>query len=233
MKKILQNNNSTIVKADKSKGIIIIDRNTLGEKTDNFVQDNNIKQINKDPTDKYQRQIQQTIQRCNLLVDKQKYEYLTNIKPMAPKLIIYIKTHKDSEPVRPVINTTQAPSYKIAKHLNKKLYNLLCLPNTYNTKNSQEIAEELKRVQINEQMRIITLDIKDLYVNLPIPGIIRAAKFWLNKNISDKELIKQTLHMLQKKKGQYHSTKHRTHIRNRALFATQHNTACCHNTQLE
>jgi len=45
---------------------------------------NNIKQINKDPTDKYQRRIQQTIQRCNLLVDKQMYKYLTNIKPMAP-----------------------------------------------------------------------------------------------------------------------------------------------------
>ena len=85
----------------------------------------------------------------------------------------------------------------MTKHLNKKLHNLLCLPHTYNTRNSQEIAEELKRMQINEQMRIITLDIKDLYVNLPIQGIIRATKFWQNKNIYDKELIKQTLHMLQ------------------------------------
>jgi len=28
----------------------------------------------------------------------------------------------------------------------------------YNTKNSQEIAEEFKRMQVNEQMKIITLD---------------------------------------------------------------------------
>ena len=49
-------------------------------------------------------------------------------------------------------------------------------------------------MQISEQIRIITLDIKDLYVNLPIQGIIQAAKFWLNKNINDMELIKQTLH---------------------------------------
>jgi len=90
LKKTLQNNNLTIVKADKSKAIVIIDRNTLIKKVDNFIQDNNIKQINKDPTEKYQRQIQQTIQRCNLLVDKQMYKYLTNIKPMAPKLNIYI-----------------------------------------------------------------------------------------------------------------------------------------------
>jgi len=133
-KKTLQNNNLTI-----SKALVIIDRNTLIKKVDNFIQDNNIKQINKDPTEKYQRQIQQTIQRCNLLVDKQKYKYLTNIKPMASKLNIYIKTHKDNEPIRPVINNTQAASYKIAKHLNKKLHNLLCLPHTYNTKKTKQV----------------------------------------------------------------------------------------------
>ena len=51
-------------------------------------------------------------------------------------------------------------------------------------------------MQINEQMKIITLDIKELYVNLPIQGIIRTTKFWLNKNINDNGLIKQTLYML-------------------------------------
>ena len=74
---------------------------------------------------------------------------------------------------------------------------LFCLPYTYNTKNSQEITEELKRMQTNEQMRTITVDIKDLYVNLPIQGIIRTTKFWLNKNINDSELIIQASYMLE------------------------------------
>jgi len=65
----------------------------------------------------------------------------------------------------------------------------------YNRKNSQETLEELKTMQVNEQMRIITLDIKDLYVNLPIQGIIQNTKLWLYKNINNSELIKQTLYM--------------------------------------
>jgi len=97
----------------------------------------------------YQKQIQQTIQKCNVLVDKQAHKYLINMKSAAPKLNMYIETSKDNEPIRPVINNTQVPSYKITKYLNKKLHNLICLPYTYNTKNSQEIAEELKRMQIN------------------------------------------------------------------------------------
>jgi len=45
-------------------------------------------------------------------------------------------------------------------------------------------------------MKIITLDIKDLYVNLPIQGVIRTTKFWQNKNIKDNGLTKHTLYML-------------------------------------
>jgi len=54
LKKILQNNNLTIVKADKSKALVIIHRNTLEKKVENSIQENNIKQINKDLTDMYQ-----------------------------------------------------------------------------------------------------------------------------------------------------------------------------------
>jgi len=31
------------------------------------------------------------------------------------------KTHKDNYPIRPVIDNTQAPSYKIAKFLNRRI----------------------------------------------------------------------------------------------------------------
>ena len=58
-----------IVKADNSKAIVII--NELEKKIDNFIQENNIKQLNKDPTDMYQKQIQQALQKCNALVNKQ------------------------------------------------------------------------------------------------------------------------------------------------------------------
>ena len=39
----------TITKADKSKAIVIINKNNQEEKVDKFIQENHIKQINKDP----------------------------------------------------------------------------------------------------------------------------------------------------------------------------------------
>jgi len=84
-----------------------------------FIKDNNIKQTNKDPTEKYQAIIQNTLKNNNLIIEKQQYKYLTHITPTAPNLNVYIKTHKGNEPIRPVINNTQTPAYKIAKYINK------------------------------------------------------------------------------------------------------------------
>jgi len=161
-----------------------------------FIKDNNIKQTNKDPTEKYQAIIQNTLKENNLIIEKQQYKYLTHITPTAPNLNIYIKTHKGNKPIRPVINNTQAPAYKIPKYINKKMHHLLRLRNNYNTKNSYEIAEELNKIKINKNSRIITLDIKDLYVNLPINGIMHATKYLLNKNNNSEEVIKQLLNII-------------------------------------
>jgi hypothetical protein len=55
-----------------------------------------------------------------MLIDKHTQKYLINLKPMASTLHIYIKTHKENELTRPVVNNTHAPAYKTAKYLNKK-----------------------------------------------------------------------------------------------------------------
>ena len=66
------------------------------------------------------------------------------------KINAYIKTHKENEPIRPVIDNTQAPSYKIAKFLNIKIKAYINLPNTYITINSGEMAQELHKLHITE-----------------------------------------------------------------------------------
>ena len=90
------------------------------------------------------------------------------IKPQSPNMKVQIKIHKENEPIRPVVNNIQAPTHKIAKYLNKWLPNQIQLHNTYITHNSIQLATELKKLNINEYNRMITLDIKDLYVNIPI-----------------------------------------------------------------
>jgi histidinol dehydrogenase len=60
LKKILKNNNLTTVKTNKTKGIVIIDKEKLKMKVNNFITENHMQLLNKDPTETYQKQINQT-----------------------------------------------------------------------------------------------------------------------------------------------------------------------------
>ena len=131
-----------------------------------------------------------------IVIDKNQKKYLMQIKPQAPNLNVQIKIHKDNEPIRPVINNIQAPTYKIAKHFNKWLPNLIQLNNTYITNNSTLLATELKTLYINEHSRMITMDIKDLYVNIPIDETITITRNLMTKNKIDNTTITQTLTLL-------------------------------------
>jgi len=110
-----------IAKADKCKALVIIDRTALTHKVHKFIHENDMVQLNKDPTDTYHKQIQIAIQNSEDLIDKNRCKYLLNIKPTAPKLNAYIKTHKENEPIRLVIDKTQAPAYKTANFVGKQI----------------------------------------------------------------------------------------------------------------
>ena len=197
IKNILNRNNLTVAIADKNKALVIINKDSLEEKVKTFIHENRIAGLNKDPTDSFQKQIQQALQQCPPLIEKSRHKYLINIKPTAPNLNAYIKTHKEGEPIRPVIYNTQAPSCKLAKFLNKKLQSLIDLLNIHTTKkNSYEVAQELHDIQISEHNRKITLDIKDLYVNLPTKNILRIIEIWLNGRNHDPIITEQVLCLL-------------------------------------
>lgn len=177
-----------VTKADKGKTVVIIDKNIYIQKVENFLTDNDFIQLTQDPTAKYQKQIQQSILKCNTLIDKQQKKYLTQIKPQPPKFNAHIKIHKYNEPIRPVVNNTNAPTYKIAKHLNKWLTNALQLQNNYVTYNSIQLANELSKFPIPTNSKPIAFDIKDLYVNIPIDETINITKMLLSNKKIDKAL---------------------------------------------
>ena len=59
------------------------------------------------------------------------------------------------------------------------------------------MAWDLHTIQINEKCKIITLDIKDLYVNLSIQNILKITEFWLNENNQNHAIIDNILHLLE------------------------------------
>jgi hypothetical protein len=80
--------------------------------------------------------------------------------------------------------------------LNSRIKEYVNLPNTYTVENSYEIAKELHKIRITENHKIVTLDIKDLYVNLPKQGIIQSTILWLDRNDINKKIKEQIIQLL-------------------------------------
>ena len=71
----------------------------------------------------------------------------------------------------------------------------LHLNNYYTINNSTELAQNLTRFTINKNHRLITLDLKDLYVNIPIEETVRTTRTQLLKR-DDQQTTNQICNML-------------------------------------
>ena len=116
------------------------------------------------------------MQECNLIIDKRQIKHLTQKKATPPNLKVQLKLHKTDIPIRLVIKNRTAPAYKIAKHLTRILGQHITLHNHYTVTKSVNLAHDVTKLEIHEHHRLITFDIKDLYVNIPITETLNIIK---------------------------------------------------------
>jgi hypothetical protein len=156
---------------------------TRVQKGDYFDQtDNKLQKLTKDPTLKFQESVKSVLKSCTNIINKyNKYRYI-QIKPLAPKLNTTIKLHKDGAPIRPVVNYRHTPAYNIAKFASHWLKTNYDLPYTYNIQNSKQFANQIKNLNIHDGHKMMTLDISNLYTNIPVKEVIQIIEKELGNN---------------------------------------------------
>ena len=156
---------------------------------------NNFNTLTRGPTKKFQQSIHKEMQDFNLIVDKRQINHLIQKKPAPPNLKAQLKLHKADIPIRPVINNRTAQAYKLAKYLNKILSQHIMLHNQYVATNSTNLANDLTRLEIHENHCLMTFDIKDLYVNIPVSETLSIVKTKLLQN-NDTQIAEQIFTLL-------------------------------------
>jgi hypothetical protein len=102
-----------------------------------------------------------------LIQQAQKWQYI-NLNPTVPTIKVLIIIHKIDHPIRPIVNWRNAPAYKLAKLFNNKLNELSPLPFVFNIKDTTHLTKRLKEITLNKNSRLASLDIKNMYTNIPI-----------------------------------------------------------------
>jgi hypothetical protein len=189
--------NATLTEADKGKTMVILYKQTLNEKVNQFISNNQIETLKSDPTQKMQKQIQNALQHSNTLFNPSKKKRILQMNPTAPTLRTKVKIHKPQTPIRPVINNINAPSYKLATHTHQILKELLKLKYEFNCTNSITFAEDITKIHVEANHKFLTLDIKDLYANIPIGDAINITKKLLKDNNIGDQKAKELINILE------------------------------------
>jgi hypothetical protein len=199
IKQKLQHNKESVIEADKGKTLVIIYKQDLDEKVNNFIMDNEINEFKIDPTQRIPKLTQNTIKECKHIIDPIKRKYLIQMNPQEPNLKAKIKIHKPTTPIKLVINNTYAPTHKVAQYIHYKLKELVQLKYEYNIINTIQFADSLTKLKLNPDHKLLTVDIEDLYVKIPINFTLNIVnKRLINKRIDTgirKELM-LTLRMI-------------------------------------
>lgn len=159
--------NAMLAQADKGRTTVIIYKHDYDEKVHTFLTENDINATPKNPLNKDCKLIWDTLQQCNLIFSKNHIIQLTPKNPTPPRLNARLKIQTPNKPIWPVVKNKNAPTYRIAKKLNDILKQRLQMENQYNTLNSEKWAHNISALKINNNHKMITYDIKDLYVNIP------------------------------------------------------------------
>ena len=67
---LLEENNLMIAKADKRRTMVIKHKVIFKQKIDTIIPENQIRHLNKDPAESFQKHIQQTMHKCNTIINK-------------------------------------------------------------------------------------------------------------------------------------------------------------------
>ena len=168
LKEIKNMKTVTIVQADKGGKVVVIDADDYTRKIEEKLADTALYEAVGDPTKIIKRKISELAERlfkANRITQAQKYE-LSSIDYL-PRIRGQPKLHKLNNPMRIVTcsrNTITSPLSRFAFSLIRQLRETI----EHTVSNTNKFIDEISKVRLEKDDRLASLDIEDLYTNVPV-----------------------------------------------------------------
>ena len=192
---LMQNNEIVLLKQDKGRGVVILNKNDYINKSLEFLSDSQFVKLDVDPTKSFQTKIQTTLRKMKTSFAKNVY---TKIYPSSSQPGLFFglaKVHKvpiNSEnvedlPLRPVISNCGTATYEVSKHLASVLAPLT--KNVYTVNDTRDFINKLKLMTVNDGEKVVSFDVSSLFSNVPLDYTIEV----ILRKIYTEKLIKTKL----------------------------------------
>ena len=198
----LEKENIVILKQDKGRGVVIMNRSDYIKKCDDFLATDNFQKLNSNPTKSFQSKVQRTLNSMKNKFDKNVYKKLYPSSSQPGLFFGLAKIHKmqlndknvDNLPIRPVISNIGTATYQTSKYLAELLKPLA--KSKYTMDSTDNFLERIKSVRVDNRYDMVSFDVVSLFTNVPIEYTIDVI---LDK-VFNKRLIKTKLSKTELKK---------------------------------
>lgn len=169
------------LKADKGNKVVILDEVDYQNRTMKIIEESGYKLLDKDPLSSMVAEAKEIkkeiVKECGLRLN-----WSLNVSnPEVPKLFCLPKIHKSREKMRPIISNVNAPTEKISKWLVSE-FNKLKPLDSCSIKNSTELVEKLKDVEIADDEAMVSFDVTALFPSIPLKEAMEELKKELIEN---------------------------------------------------
>ena len=171
-KKLKNDVNLHITKADKSNAMVILDKQEYNDKMYLLLSDvNTYGLLNSNPLNRvianYNEKIKE-IFKDNQVLQKQ---FLVRALSLS-YLYGLVKTHKPNNPIRPIISSAGSVTYKLSKWLVKLLSPFVGSISNSNIKHNVDLVEKLSNLNINYPFKMISFDVVSLFTKVPVDDLL-------------------------------------------------------------
>ncbi|XP_023231476.1 uncharacterized protein LOC111631461 [Centruroides sculpturatus] len=178
-KKWLADNNIVVLKADKSKALVLLQRNTYVSMMQKYINDTECEPIEDGFVNKLQARVKKFTQ--TPFARELGISRAVVPSPDTPRLFAFAKTHKDKPALRPILDKARSPTRMLDTAIHKHIAHSL---NNYpwSVRNSAELLEALRPLSINDRTYITVLDFVSLYPSIKIQPCFCAIRDLLLKS---------------------------------------------------
>ena len=174
--------------ADKGRAVVIMDKTEYDQKLQAMLDDEKTYQkLDKDPTLKHKRKLigMLTKLKKDNKIDEAQYKQLYPTTEYVPRVYATPKIHKPNVPLRPIVDYTGSIGYATSRALSDILSPLV--GNTpRHVKNSQDLAEEMTEILIEEDENFLSHDVISLFTNVPIQKALEI----IRQRLTDDDTLK-------------------------------------------
>ena len=167
-KELRENKEVVIRRADKSQIFVILDSHDYHKKAQEILDDSSkFSKITRNPVDELKKQANNLVTAANKHTGTQTLPKIVGeYKP--GYFYGTVKTHKENNPLRPIISLIPLPAYTLAKTLNEMLTPYV--PQTHSLRSSAEFVDLLKTSK--REGILASLDVTNLFTNVPVERTI-------------------------------------------------------------